>query len=306
MNKVSIIGGGGTIGSAAGFLIALRGKYDEVCLIDLNRNLALNHVMDIDNAITGISSTRVYAGDMSDLKDSHVVIMTASVPNRNVTSRMAFLEDNLKIMDSVGAEIAKYAPEAIVIMASNPADLLNYYLYKKFDLKREKCIGYTLNDSRRFAWAIQGITGLKEESLFAPVIGEHGEGQVPLFSQVKVDGKPLHLSEEEKEAVLAKVDNWFVQFNQLNINRTSGWTSAVGLAEVSEALLQTEPVLMMESAILTGQYGLEGLSIGVPVHLNRNGVQEVLEWDLAEDELEKFKATARKIKETLAQIMPNG
>jgi len=304
VKKVSIIGGGGTIGSAAGFLLALKGICDEVCLIDLNRNLATNHVMDIDNAITGVSATRVYAGDMTDLAGSDVVIMTASVPNRNVTSRMAFLEDNLKIMDSVGRELAKYAPDAIVVMASNPADILNYYLYKKFGFKREQCIGYTLNDSKRFAWAIRGVTGLDPDTdLFAPVIGEHGGSQVPLFSQVKYGGKPLTLTAEQKEQVLNKVNNWFVEFNQLNINRTSGWTSAVGLAEVGEALLQREPVLMMESAILTGQYGWEGLSIGVPVLLNSGGVHQVLEWELAEEELSKFQESAKLIKETIDRVI---
>ena len=304
VSKIAIIGGGGTVGSTAGFLLALNGVADEVCLIDINRNLALNHVMDMENAIAERSATRVYAGDMSDLAQSDVIIVTASVPNRNVTSRLAFLEDNLKVMDKIGESIAKYAPEAVVVMASNPVDLLNYYLWRKFGLKREKCLGYTLNDSIRFAWAIRHVVGLDHKTkLFAPVIGEHGSSQVPLFSQVKADGKPLSLTTEQKEKVRQKIHNWFLEFNQLQINRTSGWTSGVGLSEFCQVLLDDQPQLVMASAILEGEYGLDGLSIGVPVMMARGGLRQILEWPLSDEEQKQFEASAKALKEIASQTM---
>src|SRR5699024_2643716 len=150
-----------------------------------------------------------YRGEYKDLAGSHIVIITAGVPNRNdETSRNAYLADNLKIFETIGSNIARYSPETIVVTASNPVDLLNYYLYTNFNFQRSQLIGYTLNDSYRFAWAINKTLN-RHDALFSPVIGEHGETQVPLFSQVKKNNKRIEFTSEQIEQIKEDIQSWF-------------------------------------------------------------------------------------------------
>ncbi|WP_102346299.1 malate dehydrogenase [Bacillus sp. Marseille-P3661] len=301
MSKVSIIGAGGTLGSSFGFMLALKDIYDEICLIDKNRNLVLNHLMDMENALVGQTKTRLYAGEMEDLKGSHVVFVTASIPNQNVTSRLVFLEGNIKVMDEIGAEIKKFAPEAIIVTATNPTDILNYYLHTKFKFDRQKLIGYNLNDSKRFEWAIRDVLGLSgTDKLFSPVLGEHGGSQVPVYSKVQLNGQQANFKDELKELIDHKVNSWFVQFNDLKINRTTGWTSAIGLTEVAMGLAVSKPTFILGSAILTGEYGLSDLSIGVPMLINNEGIVEVQEWELQEDEYNELLKSAANIKKNMS------
>ncbi len=300
MSKISIIGGGGTLGSSFGFMLAFKGIFDEICLIDKNKNLVINHIMDMENALVGQTKTRLYSGDMEDLKGSHAVFITASIPNQNVSSRLAFLEGNLKVIDEIGVEIKKYAPNAIIVTATNPTDILNHYLHTRFKFERHKLFGYNLNDSKRFEWAIRDVLGLaSNDKLFSPVLGEHGGSQVPVYSKVLLNGESLNFKNELKELVNHKIKSWFVQFNDLKINRTTGWTSAIGLTEIAMGLVDTKSTSILGSAILTGEYGLSNVSIGVPLLINKEGLIEVQEWNLQEEEYNELKNSADNIKKNM-------
>ncbi|WP_413375462.1 malate dehydrogenase [Alkalihalobacillus sp. 1P02AB] len=292
MKKISIIGAAGTLGASAAMMVALEDYADTLCLIDVNESLLDNHIMDFENAYPHKS---IYRGEYSDLEGSSIIIITAGVPNRNdETSRDAYLQDNLKIFDVIGRNISKYAPNAIIITASNPVDVLNYYLHKKFSFKRNQLIGYTLNDSSRFAWAINKVLNQKEQ-LFSPVIGEHGETQVPVFSHVKKKNERFEIKEQEKKKIVSEIKSWFVKFNQLNVARTTGWTTGVGIVEVVKALSKKEESLIIGSSLLDGEYGLHDVSIGVPILCNQEGIQKVIEWELTIEEKRAFEQSAKKL-----------
>src|SRR5699024_10536505 len=227
MKKISIIGAAGTLGSSCAMTLLMNRYAEELCLIDVNENALDNHIMDLENAFP---DQTIYRGTYEDLRGSSIVIITAGVPNRNdETSRNAYLLDNVKIFETIGSNIARYAPEAVVITASNPVDLLNYYLFNKFNFQRSQLIGYTLNDSYRFAWAINKALNWND-SLFSPVIGEHGETQVPLFSQVKKRNKKIEFTPDQITQIKEDIQSWFVTFNRLNVPRTTGWTTAGGVS----------------------------------------------------------------------------
>ncbi|WP_191090674.1 malate dehydrogenase [Niallia endozanthoxylica] len=296
MSKISIIGGAGTLGTAIAYQLSNHQNIDEICLIDKNRNLLLNHVMDFQNAFP---AKKIYEGTYNDLKRSDIIIITAGIPNRNdITSRNVFLEGNLKLFHDLGAEIKKHAPDALIVTASNPVDLLNYYLYRKFGFRKQQLIGFTRNDSLRFEWAIRKTMQLSaRDQVFSPVIGEHGESQVLLFSHLKINGLPIKMSMDQIGQIKEQIQGWFIQFNQLNINRTTGWTTANGMGELVTKLLDPTPSEFIGSAVLEGEYGVSDVSIGVPITISNEGIHGVQEWDLNVVERGFFQNSVNQVKD---------
>ncbi|WP_338448960.1 hypothetical protein R4Z09_22510 [Niallia oryzisoli] len=295
MGKISIIGAAGTLGATCAMCISLKDFVDELCLIDVNETLLDNHVMDFENAFP---SKTIYRGSYKDLEHSDIIIITAGVPNRNeVTSRTAYLADNIRIFNKIGEQITKYAPKAIIVTASNPVDILNYYLFENFGFNRSQLIGYTLNDSLRFEWSIRKILNINHKNVIkSPVLGEHGNSQVPLFSHVLQNNSKLVFTSEQKARIQEELQNWFVRFNSLNIKRTTGWTTGVGISQIVHHLLHDNLVSTIGSTILRGEYGFSDVSIGVPIIVNKKGVQTVLEWDLEPSERKAFNESVQKIK----------
>ncbi len=301
MSKVSIIGGAGTLGAAIAFTLASKPVVEEICLIDVNENLLLNHIMDFQNAYP---AKTIYKGSYNDLKGTDIIIITAGIPNRNdINSRNVFLEGNLKLFQTFGREISLHAPNAIIVTASNPVDILNYYLFTEYRFERKKLIGYTLNDSKRFEWGLRSILPISNnDQVYSPVIGEHGSTQVPLFSQVKLNGLPLNISKEDKELVKEKLQSWFIDFNNLQINRTTGWTTAVGLSNVVDKLLVDESSELIGSAILEGEYGISNVSLGVPITVNKEGIQRINNWEIDQVEKDLLHYSANQVKNTFNEF----
>ncbi|MFB4162413.1 malate dehydrogenase [Alteribacillus sp. JSM 102045] len=301
MSKITIIGGAGTLGAAAAFSLASHENIDEICMIDINENLLKNQVMDLQNAYP---AKVLYAGSYRDLVHTDIVIITAGIPNRNdITSRCEFLDGNIKLFKEFGENIQTYAPEALIITASNPLDLLNYYLYENYDFHPRQLAGYTLNDSFRFEWALREALDVPaKDSLFTPVLGEHGESQVPVFSQVTRSGRSFEMAASTQESIRKKLKSWFRDFNSLKINRTTGWTTAAGIRTMVEKMLQQELSEMIGSAIFRGEYGFHGISMGAPLLVNNQGVQQVQEWTLTPAEKENYAHSAHVLKASIEKM----
>ncbi|MFZ4451199.1 malate dehydrogenase [Salibacterium aidingense] len=300
MKKISIIGAAGTLGAAIAFTLANNRKINELCLIDVKEDVLLNHVMDLQNAYP---YKEIYKGAMEDMKRSGIVIISAGVSNRNtITSRHDFLKDNLKIVKQAGKNIQQYAPSALIVTASNPVDILNYYLFKNFSFKPEQLIGYTMNDSFRFEWVLRTVLECSEEdTLETPVIGEHGDSQVPVFSKVRKNGQKLELPTDVYKQVQKRLLNWFGEYNALKVNRTTGWTTARGMDSVIDKLLSSKPSKMIGSAILHGEYGIKQVSLGAPLLVNLQGILEVREWGLTREEQKKYHKSANLIRGLIEQ-----
>ncbi|ADC50553.1 malate dehydrogenase [Alkalihalophilus pseudofirmus OF4] len=298
MYKVSIIGAAGTLGAAIAYDLASNIEITEICLLDVNEKLLLNHLLDLQNAFP---NKDIYSGSYENLKNSDVVVITAGIPNRNdVSSRNEFLEGNLKLFKEFGKKLSIHAPDSIIITASNPVDILNYYLYKEFGFSRHKLIGYTMNDSLRFEWAIRKVMKLTPtDYVFSPVIGEHGSSQVPLFSQVVINKFSSTVPYDIKEKILNELNGWFHKFNKLSINRTTGWTTARGMGQVINKLLSLQSSTIIGSAILNGEYGVSNVSLGVPLTISNKGILSIDEWEISKDERGKFEKSAKFVDDTI-------
>jgi malate dehydrogenase len=299
--KVTVIGAAGSVGSPAAFYVGALGLADQIVLIDLRPSVVQQHAMDMSTAFSALGVS-VSAGSYEDMAGSDVVINAAGVPQGLIADRMEMLPKNIPLVRDVASEVKRHCPAAFVITATNPIDPLNYATWKAGVFDRSRTIGYCINDSFRFRELAARAKGVEVARVEATVIGEHGSTQVPLFSSVRVDGRPVSFSDAEKTAIRAEIPTILRRYEELQSGRTAGWTSAIGLAAITRAVLRDTGEVFPCSVVLAGEYGLRGFSMGVPVRLGRGGVEEVQEWELAPDEREGLQRTAAVL-EAAARIV---
>lgn len=300
---IGVVGGAGTLGSSIAFNLALSGLANRIVLVDLKENIAKSHAMDIEQAVCEQNTIEVEVGDYGSLKDCEVVVVAVGAPERQVSSRDEYLALNLPIVRDIAPKLVSSCPDAVFITTTNPVDVLNYTLYKLTNLRPEQFIGFSRNDSLRFRWAIGRVLGVNPQVVEALVIGEHGDKQVPLYSSVYVEGRKVDLTSEQRKTVDELIRTWFLQWQQLNSGRTTGWTSGVGITALIRAIANESQEVIPCSVILTGQYGLSDLSLSVPVRLCKRGVKEILQLSLSKEEMEALNAAATKVKSVIAECL---
>ena len=303
--KLSIIGAGGSVGGPAAFYAGVQRLVDEIVLLDVRQNVAEQHAIDLGTAVSALG-VKVKAGTYEDLAGSDVVMNTAGMPQGLIADRMEMLTKNLPLVSDIALQIKRYCPEAFVITATNPIDPLNYATWRVGGFDRRKVVGYSVNDSTRFREMVARKKNVEVGRVQATVMGEHGSTQVYLFSSVRIDGEPVSFSEDEKTAIRSEIPNILKRLEELQAGRTAGWTSAIGLAAVTRAVLQDTGEVMPCSVVLDGEYGRHDLSMSVPVRLGKEGVREIQEWELTPDEqagLERsanaMAAAAKTVRENL-------
>jgi malate dehydrogenase len=293
--KLSIFGGGGCVGSAAAFHIGTLGLLDELVLIGRRQNVIEQHVLDLRTALAPLG-VRVTAGaNPADIAYSDVIINTAGVHQSVLNDPAQTFRENIALIKATAEHIAEYCPGAVVITVTNPIDAMNYATWRAASLERRQFLGYSLNDSLRFREFVARVKGAEVSQIEGVVVGEHGRTQVQLFSSVRIGGRKVSFSEDEKQAIRDEIPAFFKKNEALKTGRTAGWTCAVGLAAITRAVVKDTGELFAASAVLDGEYGLRGLSMGVPVRLGRGGIQKIEEWELAADERESLDNSARQL-----------
>lgn len=299
--KISIIGAAGSVGSPAAFHLSSLALADEFVLIDYAENVAKQHAMDIKTAVSTLN-VKVRAGDYAEMKGSDIVLITAGVPQGMIKDRMELLPKNAILMKEFAEHIKKYSPNAVVMTATNPADPMNYAIYLATGFDRKKVIGYSINDTFRFREFIAQAYNTEVAKVGGYVIGEHGSSQVPLYSSVEIDGKPVEVTDETKKFVESEIPLILKRFEELKAGRTAGWTCAIGFEKMVRAVVEDRQEIVPCSVVLDGEYGQKDFSMSVPGILGKGGVQGVKELKLADDEREKFKITTEVLSKAAQTI----
>jgi len=292
---ISIIGSG-RVGSAIAFLCASE-NLDDVLLLNRTRSKAVGEAMDISNAIPNTSDIIIKGTDAySDIKDSDIIVIAASTATYK-KSRLDVIQEQAEMINNIKSKILKYCPQATILMISNPLDVLTYIFQKNSKIPRNKVIGIASSlDSARFLHLLSTKLGVKRTKITnAIVIGEHGDSMVPVYSNIKIDGKSLSelLNNQEKEAITEEVRNYW------KLLRNYKSRSQFGIAKITYDVLKTiltnSKLEIPASVVLKGEYGLDDVSIGIPVTINENGVSQIQEVKLNYDELRLFKKSANTI-----------
>ncbi|ELZ10931.1 malate dehydrogenase [Halovivax asiaticus JCM 14624] len=298
-----MVGAAGTVGAAAGYNLALRDVVDELVFVDIpdQEDVTIGQAADTNHGVAYDSNTTVRQGTYADTAGSDVVVITAGIPRSPGQTRIDLAGDNAPIMEDIGSSLAEHNDDFVTVTTSNPVDLLNRHLYETGDRARQQVIGFGGRlDSARFRYVIAQRYDAPVQNVDATILGEHGDAQVPLFSKVRVDGEDLAFDESEREELLGEL-----QESAMNVIEKKGatqWGPATGVAHTVEAILRDTGEVLPCSLKLDGEFGHDGTAFGVPCKLGSDGVEEVVEWDLTDDEHDQLDEAAEKLTEQYEKI----
>ncbi len=303
--KITIVGGAGCVGSSVAFRLAQDGYASEIVLVDIRHNLAEAHALDIDQAVVHRSKTSVRAGGIADTAGSDIIIVAVDAPGRPpITSRGMNLEANLKLLVKVAGPLIKESPSALWMIITNPVDVLVFLVHRIFSIPRNKIIGMNRNDTSRLRWAAAKLFSVPATDVEGYVLGEHGDSQVHVMSQMKIRGEKIALSAGQREQIRSSALEFLPRWIKLDPGRTAGWSTAESAGDIFLSMTSGDRRLWVCSTPLEGEYGLRDVSLGVPVRLGREGVEEILELDLEPLEKEGLASSADKVKREIEPYLP--
>lgn len=307
--KIGIVGSG-FVGSTAAYAMALVGIATEMVLIDLNEKLAQAHAEDILHATPFARPVRVTAGDYSQLAGAGLVVLACGVGQKPGETRLQLLQRNYKVFEQVIPQVLKAAPEALLLVASNPVDVINQMVTKISGLPPSRVIASgTILDTARFRALLSEHLGVAPQSVHAAVLGEHGDSEVLVWSGARVAGLPLKEFAVQSrcaltDAVREQIDEG-VRRAAYHIIEGKGATYfgiGAGLARIARAIRDDERVMMTVSIVTRGIEEFEGISLSLPRVVGRAGVLTTLRPELSPEESEKLRRSAQIIRDAAAQI----
>jgi L-lactate dehydrogenase len=305
--KVSIIGGGGRVGSNAAFALQCAGIVSEIHLLDANEQMAAGEALDLLHGASIAADQKIYAGNYEKCADSDMVVITAGLRRKPDESRLDLINRNVslfkQILDSLkGAGLRK---DAIVFVVSNPVDILTRLAidYLKHDPAKTIGLGTQL-DTARFRSLIALETGLPPSQIKALILGEHGDSMVPIWSSATAGGIPLVKLDGFNGAVQQRV---FERTKgggaeAIKLKGGAGWAVGLSIAEVIHPIALNQPKVLPISTQLTGEYGIRGTCTSVPTLINRNGVVKRYEVELWPREVSALQAGAKQLDATYTQV----
>ena len=302
MAKVTIVGAGNVGATAAQVII---GKdLADVVLIDVAEGLPQGKALDMMHmrSISKFNVNVTGTNDYADTANSDIVVITAGIARKPGMTREDLLEVNSSIMTSVIEQAMATSPNAIYICVTNPLDIMTHLAYKKSGLPTKRLMGMGgVLDSSRFSFAVCEKLGCKPSEVEAWALGAHGEGMVCWARHTLVDGKPLPelLSAAEVEEVVTRTIQGGAEVVGHLKTGSAYYAPGTAIAEMVEAILTDSKQVMSVCAYLDGQYGINDLYMNVPVRLGKNGVEEIVEFDLTEEELAALQASAESIRVSL-------
>ena len=305
--KISIIGAG-NVGGLTAMRLAEAGFGDTV-LVDITKGLAQGKAFDLEDAgfILKYNYRTQGTDDIENIKDSDIIIITAGLARKPGMTREDLLNKNAQILKDVCLKIKKISPQSIVIVATNPLDLMTYLALKITGFKSNKVFGMGISlDAARFANLINKELNIPSTDIEACVIGSHGEGMLPLPRFTTVKGVELNeLLEDEKIKVLIKrtLERGQEVVSLLG-SGSAYFAPSQAILSIVRAIVKDEKRMIGISAYLNGEYGIKDICIGVPCRLGKEGIEKIIEFDLNKEEKSLFLQSAESIRRNLDLIKP--
>jgi len=304
--KIAVIGAG-NVGATCAFVLAQM-KLGDIVLLDIYEGFAKGKALDMsqggqvlnyDGSITGTS-------DYADIAGAQVVVVTSGFPRQPGMSREDLIGKNADIISQVGAGIRDHAPDAIIVMVTNPLDLMTYHMQKVTGFPANRVVGQAgILDSARMTHFVAQELGCANEDVSAMVLGGHGDTMVPLPRYTTVGGIPITqlLDEATIESISKRTAGGGGEIVKLLEKGSAFYAPGSAAAIMAEAIVLDRKRLLPCSAYLTGQYGMDDIYIGVPVVLGAGGVESILELELEDAELESLQGSGAFYKEQLTELL---
>ncbi len=303
--KVTVVGAGNVGGSIAQRL-AEKNCYD-IVLVDIIEGMPQGKALDLVEAgpVCAYDSAVAGANSYESTKDSDLVIITSGIPRRPGMSRDELLETNTKIVSSVVRETAQRSPEAILIIVSNPRDVMTHVAHRVSGFPKNRVLGMAgVLDSARFRSFIAEALQVSVENIHAMVLGGHGDSMVPLIRYTTVAGRPIDewLSPETLQALIKRTREGGAEIVNLLKTGSAYYAPAASVVEMVEAISKDQKKILPCAALCEGEYGFHDLVLGVPVKLGSDGAEAIIEYALTPEEKTALETSAQAVRELCEQV----
>jgi L-lactate dehydrogenase len=307
--KVVVVGAG-KVGSTFAYVLLLSGLVGEIVLIDIDRKRAEGEAMDLNHAMPLSHPTRIWAGDYPDCAGADVVVIAAGVSQRPGETRLDLVKRNAAIFEDIIPRITAYNTTGVLLIATNPVDVLSYVTWKASGFPSRRVIGSgTVLDTARFRYLLSEHLGVDPRSVHAHIIGEHGDSEVAVWSLANVAGIRLddfceretcELGPRSRERIFHQTRD--AAYEIIQRKGATHYAVAVGLLRIAESVLRDQHTVLAVSSLVPGHYGIEDVYLSLPAVVGRGGVEHVLHLPLNEQEREALCKSSAVLRGVLDEL----
>ncbi len=305
-NKISIIGSG-FVGSTSAFAIIDAGLASDIVLVDINKEKAEAEAMDLSHGAAFVKTANVTSGTLEDTKNSDLIIITAGIGPKPGESRLDILNKNIPIFKDIVPKLTQYSPDSILLVVSNPVDILTYITYKYSGFPANRVIGSgTVLDTSRFKSILSKKFEIDARNIHAYIIGEHGDSEIATWSLTKIAGMSIDeycqtidqiCNDEFKDDIHSEVKN--AAYEIINRKGYTNYAVALAVRRITEAILDDEQSILTVSGLLNGECDIDDVYMAMPSIIGRDGIRKILQIPLSESEMDKLKDSAQFLKDII-------
>jgi L-lactate dehydrogenase len=307
--KVGLVGAG-MVGSSFAYALIQRGLANELVLIDADKARAEGEAMDLNHGLPFVRPMRIYAGDYAQLAGADVVVICAGANQRPGETRLDLLQRNAAVFRDVVPQIVAANPDGSIVIATNPVDILTHISAELAGLPAGRVIGSgTILDTARFRYLLGGYFKVDPRSVHAYIVGEHGDSELALWSLANIAGVRLRdyvgvggqrYDQQAMDTIFERTRT--AAYEIIKRKHATYYAIGLGLLTIVEAILRDQHTVLTVSSPMRGQYGIDGISIGLPTIVGLDGAEEVLTLTIDDTELAALQRSAQTLKERLAQL----
>ena len=307
--KIAIVGAG-SVGTAFAYSLLIQGLASQIVVIDVNKERAEGEVMDLDHGIPFAYPVQIWSGDYYDCKNADIVVIAADKGQKIEQSRLDLAQGNFEMMKQIVPNITKHNKECILIVVTNPLDVMTYATLKLSGFPRSRVIGSgTSLDTARLRFLLAEHLQIDPRNIHAYIIGEHGDSEVPVWSLANVAGIKLRdyclacnvpFTEHEFDEMFTKVKN--AGYEIMKRKGRTNYGVALAITRIVRSILRNENSVLTVSTLLEDYFGVNDICLSVPTIVNRKGIKEIIKLPLDENEIKEFQTSANIIKNVIDSL----
>ena len=308
--KISIIGAG-YVGSTIAYTLMLSGLVSSIVLIDKNQDKTLGEVMDLKHGIPFLSPVNIFNGTYEDCKDADIIIITAGANQKVGETRIDLINKNVSIFKDIISQITKYCKDSILLVVTNPVDILTYVTFKLSGFARNKVIGSgTLLDTARFKYLLGQQIGIDPRNIHGYILGEHGDSEFAAWSTTNISGSNIDLycsntksdlnDQSCKDRIFNEVKN--SAYEIISKKGATYYAVALAVRRIIEAIVRNEKSILTVSSVLNGEYGLDDIALSLPTIVDNSGIVSTFCVPLDNEEQEKLKQSAETLRRAIESL----
>ncbi len=304
LRKVAVIGCG-FVGASCAFSLMNSGLFSEIVLLDADQAKAEGEAMDIGHGMPFVRQMKVYAGNYDDIVDAAIIVITAGAAQKPGETRLDLVNKNINIYKSIIPEISKRGFDGILLIVSNPVDVLTYAALKLSGLPENRVIGSgTVLDTSRLKYQLGEHLSVDSKSVHAFIIGEHGDSEIAAWSSANVSGIPLndfcemrghYQHDEATQAIADKVKN--SAYEIIEKKKATYFGIAMAVKRICEVIIRDEKSILPVSSMMHGEYGVDDVVLSMPAIIGKNGVETLVPIPLDDEEMQALQESAKTLKQ---------